>query len=60
MKALVIAFVMALVLVPLAVLAWHRPDPKHTLIFSLIEDLASKLPDLPGSAAAPRGGAERG
>ncbi len=44
MRPLVIAFVIALVVGPLAVLAWRRPDPKHVFMLSLIERLPAESP----------------
>ncbi len=41
MKPLLIAGVLALLAVSLYAAAWHRPDPKHALMFSLIERLAA-------------------
>lgn len=39
MKPLLIAAVLALLGVSLYAVAWRRPDPKHALIFTLLERL---------------------
>ncbi len=39
MRPLLIAGVLALVAVSLYAAVWHRPDPKHALLFSLVERL---------------------
>jgi hypothetical protein len=53
MRALVIAAVAALLVGSLSALVWRRPDPKHALMFSLVERLGDNLANHPAASGQP-------